>query len=49
MESDFGILPMPKLDEEQDNYYTAMNPVAFALNPKLAAANKNIGGIDLLS
>ena len=28
MESDFGILPMPKLDEKQDKYYTAMNPVA---------------------
>ncbi|MCL1795036.1 MAG: extracellular solute-binding protein, partial [Oscillospiraceae bacterium] len=28
MESDFGILPTPKLDEAQDKYYTPINPVA---------------------
>lgn len=26
MESDFGILPSPKLDETQDKYYTSINP-----------------------
>ncbi|MCL2816257.1 MAG: hypothetical protein FWD23_16815, partial [Oscillospiraceae bacterium] len=26
METDFGILPLPKLDKEQQNYYTHMNP-----------------------
>lgn len=25
LEADYSILPMPKLDEEQDNYYTMMN------------------------
>ena len=28
MESDFGILPSPKLDETQDRYYTSINPYA---------------------
>ena len=28
MDSDFGILPTPKLDEKQDMYYTPINPVA---------------------
>ena len=28
MDSDFGILPTPKLDEMQDKYYTPINPVA---------------------
>ena len=27
MESDFGILPSPKLDENQDRYYSSINPV----------------------
>ena len=27
MESDFGILPSPKLDETQDKYYSSINPV----------------------
>ncbi|MCL1793698.1 MAG: hypothetical protein FWG34_07495 [Oscillospiraceae bacterium] len=27
MESDFGILPSPKLDESQDKYYSVINPV----------------------
>ena len=26
MESDFGVLPSPKLDETQDKYYTSINP-----------------------
>jgi len=30
MESDFGILPSPKLDETQDRYYSSINPVASA-------------------
>lgn len=28
MDSDFGILPSPKLDEKQEKYYTSINPVA---------------------
>ena len=28
MESDFGILPSPKLDESQDSYYSSINPVS---------------------
>jgi len=31
MESDFGILPLPKYDENQDNYYSVVNPYTGAL------------------
>lgn len=47
MESDFGIIPLPKYDEQQANYYTATHPlyVSFMTIPSTNAEPERTGKI----
>ncbi|MBQ3956131.1 MAG: hypothetical protein II680_09575 [Clostridia bacterium] len=39
METDFGIIPAPKLDEEQDRYYNVSAGSYFGMNIPVSAAD----------
>ena len=45
MESDFAVLPMPKLNEQQENYYSYVNRVTYIGVPSTILNTEWVGGI----
>lgn len=44
METDFGIIPLPKYDENQENYITFVNPAATLLSVPVTSADTAFAG-----
>lgn len=47
METDFGIIPMPKYDEAQENYITFVNPAATLVSVPITVINTEFAGVVL--
>ncbi len=48
-ETDFGILPLPKFDEDQENYYSAITPYHYcAYSIPASVSSKDLDFVDLM-